>query len=458
MAIYHMSAQVIGRSSGRSSVAAAAYRAAERLMDIRTGEIHDYTKKKGVDHTEILRPENCGEWACDRSTLWNKTEATERRSDAQLAREINIAIPKELTTEQGRFLVREYAQNNFVAYGMIADICIHGENTGNPHAHIMLSMREVEGQELGKKVRAWNDKKQLETWREEWAHSCNKALERAGRNVRIDNRSYAEQGIDKEAMIHLGPQCTAMERKGKRTARGDRNREIRRINAIRKGVSHLDAHIYKLREQYKAISAHENVARYVEDKNRSITTEDENYKALKERFTSAQAEYVKLKCSSVRFLADEISKARSICPEFEKLSCEDRASYLADIKDRLDANKDEKRELLKEQAAFNAAVDNMGFVKKSLNAGSINAQGRDIDRRIYQNTEAIKQYEHLYKSVYYLDEMLRVDAAIEAFNYAKNELETNPTHLRVEEERKREIKRAVQERLAQRNKGQYRGR
>jgi ATP-dependent exoDNAse (exonuclease V) alpha subunit len=233
MAIYHNSFQVIGRSSGRSATAAAAYRAGEKIVDERTGEIHDYTRKEGVDYKEILLPENCGEWAKDRAQLWNVTELAEKRKDAQLAREQTIAIPVELTTEQGRQLVREYAQSNFVDKGMIADICIHGENTHNPHAHIMLSMREAQADGLGQKVRDWNSKEQLEAWRENWADCCNMALEISGASVTIDHRSYAEQGIDKIPTIHQGPAATEIHRKGQdsyivhiNTQIADNNREL----------------------------------------------------------------------------------------------------------------------------------------------------------------------------------------------------------------------------------------
>lgn len=226
MAIYHMSAQIIGRSAGRSATAAAAYRAGEKIVDERTGEVHDYSRKKDVDYQEILTPDGAGDWAHDRATLWNYAEQSENRINSQIAREINIAIPKELDPEKGRELVRDYAQRNFVNQGMIADICIHHEGKENPHAHIMLSMREAGPEGFTKKNRDWNDKAQLETWREDWAHSCNKMLEREGLNISIDHRTLEAQGIQREPTKHLGPSATEIERRGAVSELGEYNRSI----------------------------------------------------------------------------------------------------------------------------------------------------------------------------------------------------------------------------------------
>ena len=136
MAIYHLSASIVKRSAGRSVVAAAAYRAAAKIEDITTGLMHDYTRKKGVDHSEILSPVSLdaigNEWLLDREQLWNQAEQIERRKDAQLAREITIAIPVELDRASQIKLVREYVRVNFIQQGMIADINLHHVN-GNIH-------------------------------------------------------------------------------------------------------------------------------------------------------------------------------------------------------------------------------------------------------------------------------------------------------------------------------------
>lgn len=144
MAIYHCSIKIISRGKGKSAVAAAAYRSGEKLVNEYDGAIHDYTRKGGIVHTEILLPDNAPPAFSDRSALWNAVERIEKAKNAQLAREIEIALPHELTREQGISLVREYVKEQFVNAGMCADICLHDKNDGNPHAHILLTMRPIE--------------------------------------------------------------------------------------------------------------------------------------------------------------------------------------------------------------------------------------------------------------------------------------------------------------------------
>lgn len=240
MAIYHYSAQIIKRSAGRSSVAAAAYRAGEKIIDERTGLIHDYTRKTGVIYSEIMAPNNAPKWVYNRAELWNQVEFAEKRVDSQTAREINVALPVELSVEQNIKLLRGYVKENFVDRGMIADITIHYDNPQNPHAHIMLTTREITPDGFGKKCREWNpdfaygkvkQANSLVDWRESWQIHANRALENAGFEIRIDHRSYAEQGIDKLATIHEGPHVRAMEKKGIETEIGNINREIIKANS-----------------------------------------------------------------------------------------------------------------------------------------------------------------------------------------------------------------------------------
>ena len=240
LAIYHLAAKVIGRSSGRSAPGAAAYRAAEMIRDTRTGEVFDYTRKGGVEHREILAPDNAPEWMKDREQLWNAVEAAEKRKDAQLAREVEVALPRELSREQRLELVREFAQKEFVERGMIADIAVHNprhpDGQERPHAHIMLTLRELTGDGFGAKNREWNGKDQLEDWREKWAEHANRSLERYGHEHRIDHRSYADQGIDREAQPKLGA-AAAMERRGEITERGNELRQVAARNAERAGLA-----------------------------------------------------------------------------------------------------------------------------------------------------------------------------------------------------------------------------
>ena len=226
MAIFHSSSQVIGRSSGKSSVGASAYRAGEKIYNERDGLEHDYTKKEGVVFKEILTPENAPEWAKDRSKLWNEVERVEKRKDSQLAREINIALPNELNREQQISLLKNYVQENFVSKGMIADTVIHDTGKGNPHAHIMLTMRDITKEGFGKKNREWNSKENVEKWREQLADHINKALEKVGIKDRVDHRSYKDQGIDKVATKHEGHVVRAMESRGIETDIGNYNRQV----------------------------------------------------------------------------------------------------------------------------------------------------------------------------------------------------------------------------------------
>lgn len=237
MADYRLSAKVISRGKGQSAIASAAYRAATRLHDERTGQTADYSRKAGVIHAEVLAPEGTPDWMHDREQLWNAVEAVERRKDAQLAREVQLSLPHELTDQQRRELVRTFVQEQFVAHGMIADLAIHAPSgkgdDRNHHAHVMLTMRELTGDGFGNKARAWNSSDQLEHWREQWAHHQNRALERHGHAARVDHRSFEDRGIDREPSQHLGPTAHDMEAKGKASRIGDENREAARRNADR---------------------------------------------------------------------------------------------------------------------------------------------------------------------------------------------------------------------------------
>lgn len=237
MADYRFSAKVIKRSNGQSAVAAAAYRAAERLHDDRTGQISDYSRKAGVIHAEVMTPEGTPDWMHDRAQLWNAVEAAERRKDAQLAREIQLSLPHELDQAQRETLLLDFVQEQFVGKGMIADIAIHAPNAEgdqrNHHAHVMLTMRELTGEGFGKKARDWNSPDQLAQWREQWAHHQNRTLERHGHAARVDHRSFEAQGIDREPTQHLGPTASDMERGGKASRIGNENRAIDSANTER---------------------------------------------------------------------------------------------------------------------------------------------------------------------------------------------------------------------------------
>ena len=194
---------MISRSQGRSATAAIAYRVAERIEDRRTGLTFDYAARGGVDHTEILAPDHAPDWVRDRSELWNRVEESETRKNSQVAREVRVALPDELTHAQRVALVRDYAQAQFVDRGMVADIALHAPgregDERNHHAHILLTTRELDaegsvpGGGFTTKNRDWNKVEVLEGWREAWARDSNAALERAGIEDRVDHRTLVAQ-------------------------------------------------------------------------------------------------------------------------------------------------------------------------------------------------------------------------------------------------------------------------
>ncbi len=222
MAIYHAHIQVIGRSErsgGRSVVAAAAYRAADELFDAKLNRTHDFTAKLGVVHSEIMLPQGApARWEqgttkaslhAARLSLWNEVEAKERRSDAQLAREMEFAIPRELSKAEAIRLARDFVREQFVDRGMVADLNVHWDmgkdGEAKPHAHVMLTMRQVTPEGFGPKVRAWNAAGLYEGVRQRWAELANERLAELGHDVRIDYRSNAEQGIALEPQNKIGP-------------------------------------------------------------------------------------------------------------------------------------------------------------------------------------------------------------------------------------------------------------
>ena len=244
VALYHLHAQALSRRDGASAVAAAAYRSGERIVDERTGETHDYTRRSGVDHAEIIAPDQAAQWTRDREQLWNQAELAERRRDAQVAREISVALPAELAERERRALVRGFVREQFVSRGMVADVAYHHSQGKNPHAHVMLTMRRLDGERFAaKKEREWNGRDALQQWRSEWGRSTNRALERGGHDERVDHQTLRDQRrdalargdtqaaerLDREPQVHLG-KTLHMEERGQQTERGERYTDIAERN------------------------------------------------------------------------------------------------------------------------------------------------------------------------------------------------------------------------------------
>ena len=278
MAIYHLSIKIITRGKGKSAVAAAAYRAGELLRDNHTGLMHDYTRKGGVVMSEIILPEYAPEHFSDRETLWNEVQLIEKNANAQLAREIEIALPNELERNEQIECIRDFIWGNFVSKGMRADWVLHDTGRGNPHTHILLTTRQFKKdgnwdvkkrnayvfdengdkipvidkktglQKVEKKsgrkvwmrqtieVNDWNSPDKAEQWRSSWAETVNLYLDPGHK---VDHRSYKRQGLDVEPTIHEGYVARDMERKGKNSDRCEENCKIRERNSIRDNIRKL---------------------------------------------------------------------------------------------------------------------------------------------------------------------------------------------------------------------------
>ena len=268
IAIYSLNIKIQSRGKGKSAIAAAAYIAGERIKNEYDGLTHDRTDRKDVVFTEIMLPENAPDHFTNRTELWNAVELSERAKNAQLCRSLRIALPKEFTLEQNINLVQEYVNENFVSRGMVADIAIHDKGDGNPHAHVLLTMRPLEkdgtfgaksrmeyildgngeriklpsGRYKTKKITTtdWDDRGNAELWRKNWADTLNKYLEYYDHEIRVDHRSYERQGLEILPTIHLGAVAHALEQKGIASERGNINRAIiaenERIKNINKEI------------------------------------------------------------------------------------------------------------------------------------------------------------------------------------------------------------------------------
>ena len=255
MAIFHFSVKAISRSAGRSAVACSAYRSGEKLEDHYKGKIQDYTQKTGVESKKIYAPENTKKELLDRQELWNAVEQVERRKDATLAREFEIAFPHEFNAEQRQDLLDELCQEIVEKHGVIVDACIHaphtksGSDERNFHAHIMFTSRQIDpqtGDFAKKKNRDFNKEQSSETvshWREHFAELTNRHLEKHGFADRVDHRSYKDQGIDLEATQHEGPQVTQLRRQGKDTEISLSNDAIKARNTERQLIKGLEQEI-----------------------------------------------------------------------------------------------------------------------------------------------------------------------------------------------------------------------
>jgi hypothetical protein len=256
MAYYRAEMKRISRTSGGSSVAAAAYRLGDRLKDERTGEIHDYTRKRGVEASGTLLPKDAPDWDAER--LWNEAEKKEKRADSLLAKEFECAIPRELDEQQRRELTETFIREEINSRGLAASYGIHrtpaSDGGDNPHVHIQITTRQLHENGFdakkdqfiaptsgAKKKGQYVADEALETFRERWEHHTNEALCAAGSAERVDCRSYEDQGVNKKPGVHLGKDAWHMEQKGIRTRLGDHVRTVNFENHVRGFIADSDS-------------------------------------------------------------------------------------------------------------------------------------------------------------------------------------------------------------------------
>lgn len=332
MAIYHFSAQIISRSKGKSVVASASYRSGDKLHDERIDETFDYSRKQKIDGTEIHAPDHAPDWVHDRERLWNAVERAEKNKNAQLAREINIALPTELNADQNKELVRKYVQDNFVKKGMVADIAYHDLQGKNPHSHIMLTMRPITPDgtftpkskkvyvldEKGQKIKLpsgqyksykerttdWDQQDTLAKWRESWTKHANKFLEIAGTQERIDHRSLEAQKINRLPQIHVGVHANAMAKRGMKSDRYDQNEALKAVNHEKERLKKEEKELQKLLEKpapeekkeslqdrIKEIRANQSMPAIESPMNRTYEELTQTYNQIENQFIQARDQY-----------------------------------------------------------------------------------------------------------------------------------------------------------------------
>jgi hypothetical protein len=265
MALFHCSVKIISRSiegGAGNAVAAAAYRSGTRMKCTRTGQVFNYTRKNEVTHNAIVAPVGTPEWALDRATLFDELEL-EQRINSQLLREVVVAIPRCLTHDEQVSLLHDYVQSQFIELGMVAQISIHSK-TGNPHAHILLTLRDLDNahddaptwSRFGIKRRDWNSKANIHKWREAWATACNVALEQAGSAERIDHRSNKARGIDAPPTVHVGRRTPWNSQQHQE--RLDYNESIRAWVQTNAGAIQSDVELFSAQPPSKGASTWQN--------------------------------------------------------------------------------------------------------------------------------------------------------------------------------------------------------
>lgn len=393
MASYHLSTDIVKRSLGYSAVAASAYANGIDFYNERAGKLEAYGQKRGIFHSEILAPESAPDWIFNRHELWNRVERFEKRGDAQVARTMVLALPHELPDEDKIAIVNEFARDMFVSQGFVVDAGFHrADRRGdqrNDHAHLVISLRPVEGDDFAKKKpRDFMDKEEkLEFWRERWASYQNKALKEAGFDTTVDHRTLEAQGIDRAPTVHMGRKAMLLERRGEGSELGDLNREIeehnRQIDALVNELAALNAEIAQdLEEEFSEPEGEVSLEEGAVGKKEPAGSEAAAQEGV------FQMEAISNSLNLPASVLDEINTIRDV---FKEATAREEA--------RLEASAPEKPELTWEEQK--ASVDLWGSPVIRAYEADIKQHGeikeRGVGRRWFDRTVAL--FENLYYGI-----------------------------------------------------------
>lgn len=324
MAIYHLSVKIIGRKKGKSSVAAAAYRAGEKIKNEYDGQTHNYENRKDIEYKEIIYPAETQK--LERKDLWNLVENTEKRKDAQLAREIEIALPLELSKEERIKIVQDFCKENFIQRNIICDIAIHNKDNTNPHAHILTTTRPYTKAGFGQKDRQINDRKYINIWRENWEKLANKYLEKY--KTQISSKTLKQQGIERIPQIHIGASGNKMHKKGKTSDRYQINQEIKKQN---KNLQEIQEEIDYYKQIENIIKNQENIKEKIST-HQDLIKQYQNKENQRQEILQDQQKYIDYGQEKNKQL-QEYTRLKKEIQKYEKTTTSDK--IIKNIKDIL---------------------------------------------------------------------------------------------------------------------------
>jgi len=452
IAIFHCQVKIIGRTSGRSCVGAAAYRAGERLKNERDGITHDFTNKRGIVYTEIMLPDYAPIEYRNRETLWNAVEKSEKAKNAQTAREIEIGLPIELDEEDQVNLVWRYAKKNFVDRGMCADIAIHDKGDGNPHAHIMLTMRSIgkDGKWLAKSkkiydldengnrqydpmkrqykshketINGWDKKENVEHWRAQWAAECNKEFELLEMDERIDHRSYERQGIEQIPTMHLGPIEHHLQERGIKGERAKYNDEVRQIN---REYAAAKEQIANELEEIKLEIAEQAMREQLAREQKAKEQHEREYQAREQQIREQQVKEQQASTPTAEQIVERLSalKIQYIKLEYQKIVIQAANQEIQDKIHNINANTAYLMNIKSQIAEYTEDIERLEDERAHLGFFSGKAKKRlshDIDRLQESRQTAIDK---LYSKYKFMPE--GIDSYIQVLNARLSKLSPVP--------------------------------